>query len=362
MPPTITLTGTGDPHVHMRQNIQPDGTENGMLDFAVAQTASWASFMLPMPNTIPSIRTAADYLAYAGKIHDVSPHPIELIGCLKAVEGFTTPEIIRDFAAAGGRAIKIYFEGVTTNANAGDAVTWEGLYEMADVWRACADAGLVICVHPEKPGVFSLEREAAAHDAIDFLIDTIQDGADPRLVVEHITDARTVQFLEEAPDWVKGTITVQHLWGDLDMIIGNHLNAHAFCKPVAKRPDDKRWLITTVLDLDPRYMFGSDTAPHTLHAKEHEGCAGCFTGPFCLQFLAHILDGEGCEPEDIEHILQAFCGDHARAFYRVHGPRPERVVTLERRPFVVPERMETATGAPVVPFQGGTELTWSLVN
>ena len=51
------------------------------------------------------------------------------------------------------------------------------------------------------------------------------------------------------------------------------LRPHLFCKPIAKRPEDREALLQAALSGHPRLMFGSDSAPHPIHAKEACGCA-----------------------------------------------------------------------------------------
>ena len=353
----IELTDIGDPHVHVRQNKREkkDGTtENtALLDFSVPHTAAWASFMLPMPNTVPSIRTGSQAVRYADEIRQAGGQDMHIIMCIKAVEGFTTTKTIYDAKKAGVGAIKIYFEGTTTNAYEGDAVSWDGFFKMERVWQVCQDVDMVVCIHPEKPGAFSLEREFLTHYALEWLTKLC-----PRLrvVVEHITDARTVRLVKQLPDNVGATITAHHLWGDLDMVIGGNLDPHAFCKPPAKWPRDCKALRRAAMSGNPKFMFGSDSALHPADDKHFEGCAGCFTAPFCPQMVAHVLEEEGCE--DIQGTMQKFMGDFARDFYRV--PATGKRVTLEREPFPIPSVMYTSAEVEVIPFMADSTLRWRM--
>lgn len=355
----FTLNNVGDVHVHFRQDKRwkrKDLQNTQLLQFSVSHTAMWASFVLPMPNTEPSIRTGQQALDYANEIAQASAQKMHVIKCVKAVEGFTTPAIIREARRLGVDAIKVYFEGVTTNANHGDAVTWEGFFEMIDVWRACEDVDMVVCIHLEKPGVFSLRREQVAHEAIEWLVKMCPNL---RICIEHVTDRRTLELVARLGRNVRCTITAHHPWGDLDMVIGGNLNSHAFCKPIPKLPEDRAALRAALHSGDPKFMFGSDTAPHPLEDKEHEGCAGCFTGPYCLQMVAHMLEEDGFAEEGIRMTMQGFVGDFARVFYRI--PSMGRTVTLERKPFQIPDILHTSTGVPVVPFLAGQTLNWSIV-
>jgi len=69
------------------------------------------------------------------------------------------------------------------------------------------------------------------------------------------------------------------------------LQPHLFCKPIAKRPEDREALLKIALEAHPKVMFGSDSAPHPKHAKEACGCAaGVFTAPIALQMLTELFE------------------------------------------------------------------------
>jgi len=357
---SFELFDIGDAHVHFRQDKRKkDGViqRTDLLSFSVPLTACWASFSLPMPNTTPSVQTGFDAIKYERQIKRASDgYSMYVIKCIKAVEGFTTPEVIREAKAKRVDAIKIYFEGMTTNANKGDAVTWEGFFNMADVWKTCAEVDMVISVHFEKPGVFCLDREyEAIREALVWLAELCPNA---RIVAEHITDHRSLEIINSLPENVRYTSTAHHLWGDLDLVIGGSLNAHAFCKPVLKYPMDCKALRYDAFRKGSKAMFGSDTAPHPLEDKECEGCAGAFTGPYCVQMIATILLREGYSLPEIKAIMQSYMGIRARYFYRV--PRPGRKATLVRQKMTIPTILHAETGFPVVPFQAGSELEFSL--
>ena len=95
--------------------------------------------------------------------------------------------------------------------------------------------------------------------------------------------------------------------GFLDDVAGGMLRPHLFCKPIAKRPEDREALLKAALSGHPRLMFGSDSAPHPVHAKEACGCAaGVFTAPIALPRLAALFDGHGALDR-----LQGFVSGHA---------------------------------------------------
>ncbi|MDQ7023797.1 MAG: hypothetical protein Q9M97_10025 [Candidatus Gracilibacteria bacterium] len=92
-------------------------------------------------------------------------------------------------------------------------------------------------------------------------------------------------------DNLYATITLHHLYITLDDVAGGMLEPHLFCKPIAKRPEDREALLKLALSGNSKIMFGSDSAPHPQSAKECSHCsAGIFTSPVALQFLVQLFD------------------------------------------------------------------------
>jgi dihydroorotase len=158
-----------------------------------------------------------------------------------------------------------------------------------------------------------------------------------------------VAFLDRYPN-VYATVTLHHLLYTLDDIAGGLLQPHLFCKPLAKRPEDRDALLAAALSAHPKLMFGSDSAPHPQSAKECSGCAaGVFTAPIALPRLVELF-----EQHQALDRLQAFVSDNAQRIYDIQPPA--RVVELEKTPWVVPERY----GA-VIPMHAGETLAWQVV-
>ena len=206
-----------------------------------------------------------------------------------------------------------------------------------------------LLVHGESHG-FVMDREA------EFL-DVYRDLATrfPRLTIcmEHITTAAAVQLLDEFEN-LGATVTLQHLLITLDDVAGGMLRPHLFCKPIAKRPEDREALLQAALSGHPRLMFGSDSAPHPIHAKEACGCAaGVFTAPIALPRLAALFDEHGALDR-----LQGFVSSHACALYGLNPPA--RTVRLQRREMLVPDAYE-GHGQKVVPMDAGCTIPWRVM-
>ena len=132
---------------------------------------------------------------------------------------------------------------------------------------------------------------------------------------------------------------------------GGLLNPHLFCKPIAKRPEDRDALLALALDAHPGLVFGSDSAPHPVDKKECAGCAaGVFTAPIALQMLVGLFEEHGALDR-----LQAFVSDNAKRIYGVEPP--VKTVVFEKAGAVIPERY-----GDVIPMYSGRELDWNVAE
>ena len=259
---------------------------------------------------------------------------------------FFKPTYNRDFLE-GVRdeitAIKLYPAGITTNSEGG--VSGFDVEELRPALEAMSDLGIPLCVHGETNG-FVMDREAEFVSIYEKLA-----GAFPKLkiIMEHITTKESVAALDRYEN-LYATITVHHLLITLDDVAGGMLQPHLFCKPIAKRPEDREALLKVALEAHPKVMFGSDSAPHPKEAKEACGCAaGVFTAPIALQLLAELFENRGVSLEK----LQAFVSGNAQQIY---GIEPlQKTVVLEKKSFRVP-----SSYGGVVPMFANEEIAYSL--
>lgn len=324
----ITLDSPLDMHLHLR--------EGAMLRLVAPLSAQTFAGGVIMPNLVPPVTSAARLTAYRAAI-------LEAIGAETFAPLMTLffqpyseaelialkPEII---------GIKLYPAGVTTNSEAGV----RSLRDAEPTLRLMEELGIPLLVHGETSG-FVLDRET---EFLSVYADLAERFPRLMIVMEHITTRQSVAFLDRYPN-VFATITLHHLLITLDDVAGGLLNPHLFCKPIAKRPEDRDALLEAALTAHPRVMFGSDSAPHPQHAKECSGCAaGVFTAPIALAALAELF----ARHQALDR-LQAFVSDNARRIYGLTPP-PKRV-ELEPVAWVTPERY-----GEVIPFLAGQPLTW----
>lgn len=331
----ITLDSPLDMHLHLR--------DGAMLKLTAPLSADFAGAVI-MPNLVPPVTTPAMLKAYAGRIEEA----MEEKAFTRYMTLFFTALDEAGLCAAketpGFFAFKLYPAGITTNSEGGVS----NLAEADTTLHLMEEMGIPLLVHGESHG-FVMDRES------EFL--SVYRGLATRfpklrICMEHITTAAALQLLDEFPN-LCATVTLQHLIITLDDVAGGALRPHLFCKPIAKRPEDRDALLAAALGGHPRLMFGSDSAPHPRNKKECCGCAaGVFTAPVALPKLAELFAAHGALDK-----LQGFVSGNACALYGLK-PAAKRV-TLCDTPMQVPAAYRSF-GETVVPMFAGETLPWSV--
>jgi dihydroorotase len=102
-----------------------------------------------------------------------------------------------------------------------------------------------------------------------------------------------------------------------------------------------------------KFFLGTDSAPHAAALKEQSVCgAGCYTAPAALELYAEAFEAAGALDR-----LEGFASEHGPRFYGL--PLNEGTVTLERRPFTLPETLPFGDTV-IKPLRAGETLAWSL--
>jgi dihydroorotase len=332
----MQLNAPLDMHLHLR-----DGE---MLENIAKSSAITFSGAIIMPNLVPPVSNKEEVVAYKERI-------MAAIG-----EEQFTPYMTLFFNPAYDKAflesvrdeitaIKLYPAGITTNSEGG--VSGFDVEELRPALQAMSELNIPLCVHGETNG-FVMDREAEFASIYERLASAFPDL---KIIMEHITTKTSVDLLDKYKN-LYATITLHHLLITLDDVAGGMLKPHLFCKPIAKRPEDRSALLKVALEAHPKVMFGSDSAPHPKHAKESCGCAaGVFTSPIALQVLAELFENENVALEN----LQAFVSGNAQNIY---GVTPlTKTVILEKKPFKVPSDYNG-----VVPMYADEEIAYSIKN
>lgn len=331
----VTLESPLDMHLHLR-----DGE---MMKLVAPLSADFAGGVI-MPNLVPPITEPQQMEEYARRAEDAMGG----VPFSRYMTLFFTPQTEAQLDAAqatpGFFGYKLYPAGITTNSEGG----LSDLAAADSTLRAMEERGIPLLVHGESHG-FVMDREA---EFLNVYRELAVRYPNLPISMEHITTAAAVRLLDEFPN-LRATVTLQHLLITLDDVAGGLLQPHLFCKPIAKRPEDRDALLAAALEGHPRLMFGSDSAPHPRHRKEACGCAaGVFTAPIALPALAALF-----ARHDALEKLQDFVSGNACRLYHL---RPtEKKITLWDSPMTVPAAYE-GYGQQVVPMYAGGELGWSI--
>lgn len=328
----ITIRKPSDMHLHLRQG--------DMLKTTVRDAELWFAQGVVMPNTVPAINTPERLIAYRDEIISLA-HGFKPIMSFKLYPGMSA-DAIKTMASSGALLGKLYPAGVTTNSEDG-VKSW---HEIKEALGAISDLGLVLSIHCEKPDSFCLEREYEYHQEFAAIAKAYPDL---RMVFEHISDRRSIDFVAGLSDKVAGTITAHHLLLTLDDVIGANMNPHTFCKPVVKGPKDRDALQKAAFSGDKKFFFGSDSAPH-LKTKKESGSAGggIYSSPVAVPLMTELFEKNG-QLDKLENFMSVY----GPAFY---GIKPaESRITLVQKKSTIP-----AVTDGIVPLCAGKILSWGL--
>ena len=330
---TITLKSPLDMHLHLR--------DEEMLKVVAPLSAKSFCAAIIMPNLVPPVTTIEAVKSYKNRIKEaIGDEAFDPLMTLFFRNDYTY-EFLKE-AKEHISAVKLYPSGITTNSESG--VNNMDIEELRGVFEAMSELEIPLCVHGETDG-FVMDRETEFGLVYE---EFATNFPKLKIIMEHITTKNSVDLLDKY-DNLHATITLHHLYITLDDVAGGLLKPHLFCKPIAKRYEDREALLEVALSAHPKVMFGSDSAPHPTHAKECCGCAaGVFTAPIALAALASLFDENGT----LEN-LQAFISDNAQ---RIYGYKPlDKEIEMIKEPFKVVEQY-----TDIVPMFAGETLSWRI--
>lgn len=331
-PQPVVINSPLDMHLHFREG-------------AMAQTViplssySFAGGVI-MPNLVPAVNNMERLLGYIAEIKSNLGQDVFEPYMTVFFKPYSYQELEQFKPHILG--VKLYPAGVTTNSEEGVAA----LERAEATIKYMEELQVPLMIHGETHG-FVMDREKLFLPIYEHLAQKF-----PRLkiIMEHITTADAVKLLDRY-EHLYATVTLHHLLITLNDLAGGLLRPHLFCKPIAKRPEDREALLDAALKAHPKLMFGSDSAPHPQQKKEACGCAaGIFTAPIALQALVELFAKHQALPK-----LQAFVSDNAQRIYEITPPA--KSVTLTATPYKVPPKY-----GEVIPFLANQEIAWSIVQ
>ncbi|EAH8850387.1 dihydroorotase [Campylobacter lari] len=241
-------------------------------------------------------------------------------------------------------AIKLYPAGITTNSDNG--ISSFDIEKLKSTLNAMSELNLPLLVHGETND-FVMDREANFAKIYEKLA---KNFPKLKIIMEHITTKVLCDLLKDYEN-LYATITLHHLMITLDDVVGGKMDPHLFCKPIAKRYEDKDALCELAFSGYEKAMFGSDSAPHPLHTKECCGCAaGVFSAPVILPVLAELF-----EKHSNEANLQKFISDNACKIHNLKFEK-DKIIALEKQEWQVPQKY-----GDVAPFMAGKTLNFKII-
>lgn len=348
----ITITQPDDWHLHLR-----DGE---MLESVVAASAKHFRRAIIMPNLVPPVITQADATAYAKRIVDATAKAIDAndltadtqftpLMTLYLTDQSNAADIVS--AANNGviQAVKLYPAGATTNSASG--VT--DIDKVMPVLEAMAENNVVLCMHGEitRASVDIFDREKGFIDEV--LAPLRSRLPELRIVLEHVTTAHGVEFVQSQSQNTAATITPHHLMLNRNHMLVGGIRPHYYCLPIIKREEHRQALLNAATSADARFFLGTDSAPHTVNTKEAPcGCAGVFNAPNTMSTLAHLFDHANALDK-----LEGFTSLNGPAFYGLAPNDSTMTLVKGDEPVAFPSSVNTGAERVVV-FDPGQDLYW----
>ncbi|MGH8228764.1 MAG: dihydroorotase [Steroidobacteraceae bacterium] len=341
----LTLTRPDDWHLHLR-----DGEElRSVLPF----TATRFARAIVMPNLSPPVTTTALALAYRARIIAALPRgsAFEPLLTLYLTDHTAPDEVARARECGCIHGFKLYPAGATTHSDSG--VT--DIRRIDAVLERMSAAGMVLQIHGEvtDDSVDIFDREARFIEGV--LEPLAKRHTRLKIVLEHITTRRAVEFVRQARPGIAATITPHHLLLNRNALFEGGLRPHHFCRPVLKAETDRTALLEAAVSGEARFFLGTDSAPHSRRAKESAcGCAGIFSAHAAIELYAEIFETAG-RLDALEGFASRFGAD----FYGL--PRNGATLTLAKDPWRVPARYPFGA-AELVPLRAGEPVAWRLAR
>jgi dihydroorotase len=341
----LKLATPFDAHVHLRDGVA--------LETVVPHVARDFGRALVMPNLKPPVTTVTAALAYRERILEcqLPGQGCEWLMSLYLTDNTQPDDIVEAASAESVVALKLYPAGATTNSDHG--IT--DYKRIDDTLAAMSEHGLLLLVHGEVTNgdVDVFDREARFLDEV--LAKILVRHPDLRVVLEHVTTAEGVNFVEQGGDRVAGTLTAHHLlYNRNDFLVGG-VHPHLYCLPVLKRERHREALMAAATGGSGSFFLGTDSAPHGREAKEcADGCAGCYTSPVALALYAEAFESAGALDR-----LEDFASHFGADFYGL--PRSPDTIRLEKAETPVSDSYAFGEDS-VVPLRAGESVAWRVAR
>lgn len=343
MTQSLTIIRPDDWHLHLRDGDVLTGT--------VAATAAVFKRAIIMPNLTPPVVNLTDAKSYRDRILAEVPEGTDFTPLMVLyLTDNMQPEDIAEAAQSGlVYGAKLYPAGATTNSSSGvsDPSKIYSLYE------ALEKHDIPLLLHGEitddHVDIFDRERFF-----IERHLGPIRENFPAlKIVFEHVTTKDGVDFVSAQNELTAATVTPQHLMMNRNDLLVGGVRPHNYCLPILKRREHQEAIQQAVLNGNPQFFLGTDSAPHARDKKEAEcGCAGCYSALAALPLYASFFDAHGALDK-----LEGFASQFGPRFYGL--PENTDTVTLIKESWQIP-KTQTIAGVEFTPWQGGESLPWRM--
>jgi len=342
----LTIRKPDDWHLHVR--------DNEMLKATLPFTARHFGRAILMPNLLPPVRTTADARAYRARALAVLPSGSTFTPLMTC---YLTDETDPDDVEAGFRegvftGVKLYPANATTNSAAG-VTDYE---KIRPVLARMEKIGMRFLMHGEvtDPEVDIFDREAVFVERR--LAPWLREYPGLKFILEHLSSKVGVEFVRAHAPQLGGTITPYHLELTRTDWLGWGLKPYMYVMPVIKTEADRQALRKAATSGEACFFLGTDSAPHPVARKlAVNGIPGIFNAPVAVAVYAKVF-----EEENALETLEAFASLNGPRHYGL--PPNEGTITLEKRPWTVPEEIKVeGPDARALIHHGGETLQWQVV-
>ncbi len=277
----IDIIKPDDWHVHFR--------ENPMIEKLVHETSKLYNRAIIMPNLTSPIVSSKQALEYKKQILSFSKinKYFEPLITLYLNEKINIKDLINAYKNKIIFAVKLYPAGATTNSSKGV----KDISSIYNVLETMSKYKIPLLIHGEvnnrKIDIFDREKVFIDNE----LMQICKDFPSLKITLEHITTKYAVEFVNQASNDLKASITPHHLILNRTDMLEHKIKPHYYCLPILKREEDRKALLSAAFNINKKFFMGSDSAPHYTKNKETDcGCAGIFNTINSVQIIAQIFE------------------------------------------------------------------------
>jgi dihydroorotase len=341
----LKITRPDDWHLHLR--------DGALMRAVLPDSARQFARAIIMPNLGTPVTTVQQAHDYHGRILAARPVGSDFspLMTLYLTDNTAAGEIHKAKQSGIVHGVKYYPAGATTNSDLG-VTDIHKAYPALEEMQRC---GMPLLLHGETTDavVDVFDRESVFIDRV--LQPLLRDLPALRVVFEHITTAEAVEFVKAAPDSVAATITAHHLLYNRNAMFAGGIRPHHYCLPVLKREQHRKALLAAATGGNKKFFLGTDSAPHSRHAKESAcGCAGIYSAHAAIELYAEAFEQSFALP-----ALEGFASLHGADFYGL--PRNTQSITLRKKRWQVPATFKFGDHE-LVPLRAGEAIDWALVG